>query len=705
MVTGAQACAPAPGSAVSAPGSAAGVEPRVAPIPERDSDEGMWTVDNFPTARVQAKHGFGPTQAWLDHVRLASVRLANGCSGSFVSPRGLVMTNHHCAHRCIQQLSTAKRDYVKSGFQAAKVSDELVCPALEVDQLVEIRDVTFRVMGAAGKLAEAQANEARKGEMSKIEKECATDDNTRCDVVTLYRGGRYHRYKYRRFQDVRLAFAPELAIAFFGGDPDNFNFPRYGLDLTFLRVYENGQPAKTEHYFRWSGGGVKAGDLAFVAGHPGSTSRQLTVAQLEYTRDYALPARLLRMAERRGMLSLFQTRGAEQARIARATLFGVENALKALRGRHDTLLDPRVFEAKRAKEQALRAKVADDPALRKAVGGAWDAIAAAQRKKKQQRIAHSMLERGDGFWSTYFEHARALVRAAEELPKPNEKRLREFADSKLPAVRQQLLSAAPIYDELEIAKLTQSLMQLREALGPDHPVVRLVLSAKSPQQVAQQVVQGTGLDDVRERERLLAGGIAAIGASKDPAIQLAKLVDPAARQTRQLFEDQVEAVEQRAAEQIAQARFELFGRSEYPDATTTLRISYGRVKGWEENGTQIEPVTTFGGAFERHTGVDPFALPQSWLGAKPKLDLSTPFNFCSTNDIIGGNSGSPVIDKDALVVGLIFDGNIHSLGGDYWFDDAVNRAVAVHSEGILVALEKIYGETRVRNELLEARAK
>lgn len=677
-----------------------------APLPgiAASSDEGMWLLNDFPFQRFQSKYGFAPSQEWLHHVQLSSVRFPGGCSGSFVSSHGLVMTNHHCVHSCVQQISTKAHDHVADGFVATAEADEVRCPAMEIDQLVGITDVTERVQGAAKGLAAQAANDAQKSVMSKIEKECATGDTVRCDVVTLYHGGRYHLYTYKRFQDVRLVLAPELAIAFFGGDPDNFNFPRYDLDTSFVRVYEGGKPAVTEQYFRWAKDGAKEEDLTFVAGHPGTTNRLLTVAELEYLRDEALPARLMRLAEARGVLTQFQGRGKEQKRISSAMLFGVENGIKALRGRYQAL-DRDFMASKRAEEAALRSRVDGDPQAKVNYGGAWDAIAAAQVKKRALRKPYTMIESGAGFWSQLVTYARTIVRASEELPKPNEARYREFADSKLTALRQQVLSTAPVFDDLEILTLALSLTQLREELGADDPFVKKVLGKDSPSAVAERLIRGTKLKDLQLRKSLFDGGKAAVEASTDPMIAFARLIEPDARAIRGEAENEVEAVEKRSSESIAKARFEVYGTSVYPDATFTLRLSYGQVRGWQENGKAVRPLTTLGGAFARHTGAEPFALPKSWLDARSKLNLDTPFNFCTTNDIIGGNSGSPVINKDGEIVGLIFDGNIHSLGGDYFFDERLNRAVALHSSAILEALDKVYGARRLRDELLPVPSK
>ncbi|MDX2008737.1 MAG: S46 family peptidase [Myxococcaceae bacterium] len=677
------------------------------------ADEGMWTYNNFPSAEVKKRYGFEPTKEWLDQVRLASVRIAGGCSASLVSADGLVMTNHHCARTCIENLSgLSKKDFNKDGFFAKTVADEAKCPAMEMNQLVEITDVTKRVQDATKGVADDKFAETQKSEIAKIEKECATSDEFRCDVVTLYRGGRYDLYKYRRFQDVRLVMAPEDAIAFFGGDPDNFMFPRYDLDVTFLRLWgTDGKPLKTDTFFKFSDAGAKDGELTFVSGNPGGTSRTLTVAQLKDDRDARLPMRLFRLAEIRGLITEYQNRGAEQKRHSNDTLFGVENAFKALKGRHGALADAAFFGKLQANEDDFRKKVNADPKLKAEFGKVWDEIEKLTAKNAALRKEYAALEGGP--YSDLFGKARTLVRFAAESGKPNGERLKEFTDSRLPQLKAQLLSNAPVYKELEIAKLTWSLTKIREDLSPDHPVVKKMLGTRSPAEVAKALVNGTKLDvqgaaDPKaknakvvpgSRAALFEGGPAAIDASKDPMIEFARDIDAEARAMRTKFENEVEGPLKKQQELLAKARFAVYGEKIYPDATFTLRLSFGAVKGYVEDGREVKPFTTIAGAFDRHTGAEPFALPKKWIDAKARLNPETPFNLATTNDIIGGNSGSPMINKDRQVVGLIFDGNIQSLGGDYGFDETVNRAVSVHSSAILEALDKVYGAQRIVDEL------
>ena len=665
------------------------------------ADEGMWTFDNFPRAAVQKAYGFEPDQAWLDHVRLSSVRLALGCSGSFVSPDGLVMTNHHCARRCIQDLSTQQQDLTAKGFYAATRDQERTCPRMEVNQLISIQDVTGRVQKAAGTLSGKAFNDALRAEFASIEKECQTSDRLRCEVVTLYRGGQYQLYTYRRWKkDVRLVFAPEESVAFFGGDPDNFNFPRYDLDVSFLRVYEDGKPLQTPDHFRWSEVGAKEGELTFVSGNPGNSSRLLTVAQLVALRDVLIPLKLERLAQLRGWVDQYQQRSAEARRTSRDELFGVENSYKAWFGRRDTLTDPVFFASKVKAEEALRERIARDPKLAAKYGGAWDAIGKASDLELRMERETTWIRSENKYYSDLFAIARNIVWGTAELKKPNTERFREFSDARLPQTELVTFSKSPIHAELEVELFTLGLTKMREELGADHPYVRKVLGNDSPRQVATRVIRSTKLYDVAVRRALWDGGPAAVEASKDPMIELVRRLDPDMRASRKRYEDEVESVVRKNAGLIARARFELEGTSTYPDATFTARLSYGSVKGWtREDGLEVKPFTDLAGAFTRNTGEEPFDLPPSWLKAKAKLKLTTPFNFTTTNDIIGGNSGSPMLNQKAEIVGLVFDGNLPSLGGDFGYDPRNNRTVAVDSRALVEALGVVYRADRLVREL------
>jgi Peptidase S46 len=669
------------------------------------AEEGMWTPDNLPKQDLQSKYKFTPSAQWAEHAQRASLRLAGGCSGSFVSPTGLVLTNHHCVNSCVQQLSTADKDFIASGFYAKEQKDEIKCPEIELNRLDTISNVTDRVKKATDGKSGEDYSKAEKSVKSDIEKECAGKDaeTTRCDVVSLYHGGIYDVYKYHRFQDVRLVFAPELAMAFFGGDPDNFMFPRYDLDMGVLRAYENGKPAKVAAFFPFSKNGADENELTIVVGNPGGTDRQLTIAQLETARDIDSIHILLRMSEMRGLIEQFRSESAEHSRIAQSDLFGIENNYKAIKGRLEALQDPEVFNFKRKQESELRAYVDAEPARKTKYGSAWDAIEKAQVTYRNIEIPYQFMEGRGSFYTKYFGIARSLVRGAEERNKPNGERLREYGESRLPSITQQLFSTAPIYPEYEKVKLAYSLTKMREWLGTDNAFVRKVLGTQSPQAAADKLISGTKLADVAVRKALWDGGADAIAKSDDPFIVLARTIDADARAVRKQMENDVESIVDKNSELIAAARFEKYGTSVYPDATFTERFSFGEVKGWEVKGTFIKPFTDIAGAFAHATGFEPFALPKSWLDAKGSLNLQQRFNFVTTNDIIGGNSGSPMINRDSEIVGLVFDGNIESLGGDFWFDERVNRTVAVHSGAILEALHKVYKADRVANELESAR--
>lgn len=660
------------------------------------ADEGMWTVNGFPTERVK-KLGFTADKTWLDEVRLSSVRLASGCSGSLVSDHGLILTNHHCAHRCIEQVSTKANDLVQKGFLAQKNGAEKKCPAMEINQLVKITDVTAQMAGATKGLDGAAFKDARTAEIAKIEKACAKSDKVRCDVVTLYHGGRYDLYEYRRYQDVRLVFAPEFDIAYFGGDPDNFNFPRYTLDMAMLRIYEDGKPVATPNHFSWSSDGSDEGELVFVSGHPGSTRRLKTIAQLEYLRDVYIPERLLLLAELRGQLTQFVRQSKENARVGKTDLLYVENGYKAYRGRHAALLDEDFFSSKVAAEKALREKVQSDAALAK-YRGAWSEIDRALVLARDLRDEYNAKEARGAFGSQMMDYARDLVRLAAEKQKPNGERLPEYTESRLPRLHASLRSKAPVHPKLERLKIVFYLTKLREDLGPDDPFVKKVLGKLSPEALADRLLR-TKLANPAFRKKLLDGGADAIAKSKDPMIVLAREIDPDARAIRERYEAEVESVITKNEEYVANARFAVLGTSTYPDATFTLRVSYGQVKGFPHRGNEVKPYTTIGGAFERATGKAPFALPRRWQQKKRSLALDTPMNLVTTNDIIGGNSGSPMFDTKRQIVGLVFDGNIYSLGGDYGFDPTVNRTVAVDSRGIVEALDEIYGAKALLEEL------
>jgi hypothetical protein len=660
------------------------------------ADEGMWTFDDFPSQKVAGAYGFSPDQAWLDHVRLASVRLAFGCSGSFISPNGLVMTNHHCAQACITALSTGGKDYNRDGFYAPALNDEKKCPALEVNQLIKIDDVTERVQKAERGLPDAQANAARKAEIARITGAC--DKTLRCDVVALYSGGQYKLYTYRPFRNVHLVWAPEFAIAFFGGDPDNFTFPRYDLDITLLRIYDGTKPLSTPEYFKWNPAGAAGGELTFVSGNPGRTDRLDTVAQFAYMRDVQLPFQLHNLSDFDGYITRYAAESDEHHKQALDDVFGYENTIKLFIGQDQALLNPSFFPAKQKQEAAFRSAIALDPSNEAKYGSAWDNIAKVEQLAAERSVSDSFRDGGFTQFSQLLFFARTLVRGTAELAKPSDQRLPEYSDARLRTLEVRLFSEAPVYPEYERAKLAWYFTKFRQYLTVDDPLVQQVLGKESPEELAA-LIATSKLTDPALRRALWNGGPAAVNASSDPAIVLMRKVEPEALAVRKFEDDNVEAPLRANSELIGLASFVVHGTQLYPDATFTARLSYGSVKGYEQNGATVEPFTNIGGLYERTTGRDPFKLPTSWVVAQAALDPRTPLDFVTTNDIIGGNSGSPVIDRDARIIGLIFDGNLQFLSADFGFEGLAGRAVAVDSAALTAALKTVYHADRIVEEL------
>jgi hypothetical protein len=667
------------------------------------ADEGMWTFDNPPRAALRARYGFEPTAEWLEHLQKASVRFSTGGSGSIVSQNGLVMTNHHVGAEVLHQLSTPENDLLLNGFLAATPEAELACPDLELLALQEIVDVTERVEGVvpAGASA-ADAGAARRREMSAIEKESLEETGFKSDVVTLYQGGRYHLYRYARYTDVRLVFAPEKQAAFFGGDIDNFEYPRFDLDCTFFRIWKDGAPLQAEHHLSWSADGCAEGDLIFVAGHPGRTERVYTAEHFKYLRDVRYPAVMAYLWRREVQLKTFSERSEEWRRIAEDDYFGIQNGRKAVTGILAGLHDPAVLAKKLAEERRLQGFVWSDEERSAKWGDAWDQIAAAQ-KVSRELYPRSL---ASGIRSDLYRIATHLVRWSAEKDKPSHERLREYNDAALPSLEQQLFSPAPVHADLEIERIQSSLSMMAETLGYEDRLTQIALGGESPGARATSVVEGCSLFDVEARRALYEGGRAAVEASEDPMILMARALDADARALRQRLEDEVDGPEKQGYAKISAARFELDGESVYPDATFTLRLAFGTVKGWSERGEDIPPFTRLAGLYERSAergGTPPFDLPQSWVDRKDDLDLETPYNFVSDCDIIGGNSGSPVVNRDGEVVGLIFDGNLHSLTLDIAYTGELARAVSVDSRAMIEAMRKVYDAQPLVDELQGAR--
>jgi hypothetical protein len=681
-------------------------------VPTVFGDEGMWLFNNPPRKLLKDKYKFNATDKWLEHLQKSSVRCNVGGSGSFVSADGLVMTNHHVGSDAIQKIGAKEmKDYLKEGFHAKTLADEKKCEGEEFNVLMSIDDVTDKVNAAVTPdLSPEKAEAARRQVMADIQKEALKDLDPKrfgVQIVTLYQGGAYHLYHFKKYTDIRLVFAPEQQAAFYGGDPDNFEYPRFDFDISLFRVYEDGKPAHIEHYLKWSKAGAKDDELIFVSGHPGRTSRLSTPDELANLRDTIYPYTQMRLNRLEVLLTTYGGRTEKNAEQAKEDLFSVQNSRKAYIGMMGGLLDPDLMERKKAEHHRFQEEAKKNEKL-KAARNAWERIAAAEKVRAETLKPYAMLERGGGFNCELFTYARTLLRAGDERAKPNGERLREYSETNLASLEHALLSPDTIFPQYEVAKLTDSLTLLTAQLGYKTPLVQKVLAGKAPHDRAFELVSGCKLADATERERLFKGGKDEVAKSKDPMIELARIVDEDARKVRKKVETEVDEVKRQAYGDITKVKFALEGTNTYPDATFTLRLAFGVVKGYEEDKKPIPFETTFAGLYERsaeHHDQAPFDLPKIWVKNKDKLDLKTPFNFVCTADIIGGNSGSPVVNRDAEVVGLIFDGNIQSLVLDFEFTEKQARAVAVHSQGIIEALRKIYGANDLADELTTGKRK
>lgn len=652
------------------------------------ADEGMWLFNALPKDQLNQKHGFKVSDNWANHLMLSCVRFNSGGSASFISSNGLVLTNHHVAADTLYKLSTADSNLASDGYYARDIGDELKAPDLELNQLVSIEDVTKRVNASVkSSMDAAEAGKARQAEMAKIEQESKEATGLRCDVVTLYGGGRYHLYRYKKYTDVRLVWAPEAKTAFFGGDADNFEYPRFCLDVTIFRVYEDGKPAKIENFLGVNPEGAVDGDLVFVSGNPGRTQRILTADALEYQRDHRMPWILDLLRRKEILLQQYALGGPEQQRRGQDELFGIQNSRKAYTGMLAGLQNPGFIKEKRAGESTVQTAAGGDKP--------WQIIAEVQ----QQRV--SLKNRTGSLRGRIYGIAEDLVLMVAEDEKPSADRLREFRDSNRQSFEQALFSPAPMYDDLERVQMADELARFVETRGGSDELVVNVLAGKGPRARAAELIGGTSMFDVEKRKQLAKAGRAAINSSMDPLIQLALTLNEEYRELRAINEE-LDERERQAYAKITEAKFKAEGESVYPDATFTLRLAYGLVKSYEEDGRTIASNTTMGAAFDHesaHGKTDDWILPESWNSAKDSITTSTPFNFVCTADIIGGNSGSPVIDRDGNLVGIIFDGNIQSLTADFYHSEEQGRAVAVHIASVLEALEKIYGAKDLKDQI------
>jgi hypothetical protein len=669
--------------------------------PDARGEEGLWPLDAVPLDAVEKAYGFKPGKEQLDRMRASSLRLGGGCSASFVSSQGLAQTSHRCAAKCIDNLSSKEKNYLADGFYAREFADELQCSGMEADQLLETADVTERMIRTIEGKDGAAFAEAERAERTAIVGECAKGDaDVRCDVVPLYPGAVYKLYKYRRHRDVRLVFAPEQSVAFFGGNLDSFEFPRYNFDVAYLRLYTEGRPLDTDNaYLPYARMDARPGDPTLAVGHPEATHRLSTLAELNELRDRILPARLVGLAHWRGVLSGFAARGAEEDRISAWRRAATETALKAMEGRRAALIDPVIMAVNARREEELRQKVEADPELKARCADAWENIRKTLELSRDLRDRYAYLERGEGFNSHLFRSAKALARNAAEALKPDEARLEDYTDARFPAIREALLAPVPIHPELEKLQLAFSLTRLREAFGPDDPFVRKILAGKTPDHLAAELVDGSALGDVAVRLQLLQGGQAAIEASTDPMIVFARALDGDMRAVRRDYEERVAAPLARNSGAIAWARLKIEGAALYPDATSTLRLSFGVVKGYRWMGAEVAPDVTLGAVFERATGVEPFVLPQSWLIAEPQLHKDQVVNFITTNDGAGRNSGAAVINKAGETVGVVSDSAARFLGATFFYDGDADRTVAVSVGALREALIRIYHTDRIVEEL------
>ena len=662
------------------------------------SDEGMWTFDNPPKKQLKDKYGFDVTQEWLDHVRLSSVRFNDGGSGSFVSPNGLVMTNHHVGAGQLQKMSTPEKDYIKTGFYARTAAEEVKCVDLELNVLTQMENVTEKVMAAIAGKSGGEAMMARRAALAQLQKESNEKTGLRSDIVTLYNGAEYWIYRYKKFTDVRLVMAPEKQIAFYGGDPDNFTFPRYDVDMCFFRVYEDNKPYNTAHFLKWKTAGAADGELVFTSGHPGSTNRQQTYAQIEYSRDYQYPARLATIKRTIGVLKQFSTLGEEQRRRADGMLFGYENSQKAMTGEYQGLLDKNLMAKKQSDEMDLLNRINANPELKAKYAWAWDSISTAMERTRSRfkELTYRGLSGSLG------SRALTIARYANESKKPNGERMPQFQDAMVKLTLENLYSPAPVYPDMEEVLMADRFQEAIEMLGANDPWVMAVLDGKTPAEAAKMYVTGTKLADPAFRKALIEAGEKEISASTDPMIVLARKIVPISDEMRTWQDKNISGLISMSSEATGKARFAAYGKELPPDANFTLRLSYGQVKGYPMNGTIAPSITTMYGLYDHaysYANNKDFELPQRFKDGVNKLTLSTPMNLVTTNDIIGGNSGSPVVNAKAELVGLIFDGNIESLPGRFLYSEEKNRAVAVHPGVMIETMRKLYEANALADEI------
>ena len=661
------------------------------------SDEGMWPLNMVPIEQINKTYGLHTDKPidkpWLEHVQKSALRMSSGGSAAFVSSCGLLVTNHHVGSKALYNLSSEKKDLMKEGFYAKTLESELQCQNLYVDQLVAIQDVTTLInQHLNSKMSVSDKEKARKAAIASLIAKMEAETKLHPEVVSLYHGARHHLYLYKRYTDVRLVWAPEKCIAFFGGDEDNFEYPRYDLDVCFFRVYEDVKPLVVKDYLPWSKAGPKPGEPLFVVGHPGKTERKLTSSHLLFMKEVRLPLFLELIDEKIACLTKFGKGSDENARQAAQDIFSLRNVEKVFKATVGALRDKGIIEARVAAERELFSRLDKTP---------WLKLESALADSKNYYPAYHVLEGAGSRYCKLYAYAKHLVRLAEEKAKPNTLRFAEYTDSELPALELLLFSGEPIYKNQERAVLVDSLQRLIKTLGASHPLVKSILQGDGVEKYADELISSTELADVEARRRLYENP-ALIEKSSDPMIRLAKAVDPYARQLRRTYENEFESVQNDSYAKIMDSLFALHGESVYPDATFTLRLSVGTMKGYKQAGKTVAPWTTLGGAFAlsaAKNNKEPYQLPPSWLAMEGRLHKDTPFNFVSTNDIIGGNSGSPVLNQQGEVVGVVFDGNVHAFMWNYEYDDHEARAISVHSQAVIEVLQNVYDADRLVQEL------
>lgn len=652
--------------------------------------EGFWPFSALPIEKMNAELGVVPSGALLRKVEQATLQLGRFCTASLAGPNGLLLTNYHCISSCLQDISKDKEDLVAEGFTSNGSAEERQCPGLFAERPLSDMDVTERFNSALKGLSGKDYADRLKREMSAVIAECLAGEETKtCRVVRYFNDAVFRLQSFKVYRDVRMVFAPEFQSALFGGDPDNFDFPRFGFDMALLRLYEDGLPAPAEGWLSWRNDAPRDGEALIIAGYPGFTFRHFTVSQIRSMRDGYLPWFMTNLSELRGRLIQFSDQRAGSKPLPSSLIYEVENSLKKARGQFEALADADNMAIKENNEIELRNTISVNPELSKAVGSAFEEIAAGEVVYRQIYWQESL--RYDLTPSVLWRNARELVAAIRQMAKPADQRDSYYIDENLPTIEQSLFTEIIIDAEVERLALAFGLSKLREYLGTDHSLVRNILGKESPESLARRVVNQTKLGDSNERKKIFRSGLTGLESSEDPLLRIAALVDDAYKALDKRYMDEVDAPQVLAHQRIAVARNFGSRAGQYPDADSSLRLSYGRISGWtDRDGSSVDSCTLVKDLAQRATDHPPYQLPRSWRQSMAKLDMEQPFNCATTHDMIGGNSGSPVIDGNGEIVGLVFDGNFPSLGGTYVYEANRNRAIMLSGRLIQDALRVVY---------------